>query len=74
MTDLSALADENDRLRQDLADAETEDADARECACDGPCCMECRENGYPDAMSYRDQAVKHARAARVAAEKENPDG
>ena len=32
----------------------TEDADARECACDGPCCMECRENGYPDAPSYRD--------------------
>ena len=37
----------------------TEDADAKECACDGPCCMECRENGYPDAPSYRDLAVKH---------------
>jgi len=35
----------------------TEDADARDCACDGPCCMECRENGYPDKPSYRDIAV-----------------
>jgi hypothetical protein len=32
----------------------TDDPDARECACDGPCCMECRETGYPDAPSYRD--------------------
>jgi HPt (histidine-containing phosphotransfer) domain-containing protein len=38
----------------------TEDADARECGCDGPCTTECRENGYPDKPSYRDQAVKHA--------------
>lgn len=30
------------------------DADRFDCACDGPCCMECRENGYPDAPSYRD--------------------
>lgn len=38
----------------------TEDAEAGECGCDGPCTAECRENGYPDASSYRDQAVKHA--------------
>ena len=38
----------------------TVDADTRDCACDGPCCLECRENGYPDAPSYRDLAVKHA--------------
>jgi hypothetical protein len=38
----------------------TEDAEAGECGCDGPCTTECRENGYPDAPSYRDQAVKHA--------------
>lgn len=38
----------------------TGDADARECGCDGPCTMECRENGYPDAPSYRDLAVRHA--------------
>lgn len=36
-----------------------EDADARECGCDGPCTQECRENGYPDAKSYRDLAVAH---------------
>lgn len=35
----------------------TEDADARECACAGPCCTQCRENGYPDAPSYRDTAI-----------------
>jgi hypothetical protein len=35
-----------------------EDSDARDCGCDGPCIMECRENGYPDAPSYRDLAVK----------------
>ena len=40
----------------------TEDADARECGCDGPCTMECRENDYPDAPSYRDLAVKDALA------------
>jgi hypothetical protein len=33
------------------------DADRQECGCTGPCTMECRENGYPDAMSYRDLAV-----------------
>lgn len=36
----------------------TDDADARECGCDGPCTAECRENGYPDAPSYRDLAVE----------------
>jgi hypothetical protein len=36
-----------------------EDSDARDCGCDGPCTMECRENGYPDAPSYRDLAVRH---------------
>jgi hypothetical protein len=35
----------------------TEDADARECGCDGPCTTECQENGYPDKPSYRDLAV-----------------
>jgi hypothetical protein len=35
----------------------TEDPEAAECGCDGPCTIECRENGYPDAMSYRDLAV-----------------
>jgi len=38
----------------------TDDADSRDCGCDGPCTAECRENGYPDALSYRDAAVKHA--------------
>lgn len=37
----------------------TDDADRAECGCDGPCTAECRENGYPDAPSYRDAAVKH---------------
>ena len=36
------------------------DADRADCGCDGPCTAECRENGYPDAPSYRDLAVKHA--------------
>ena len=27
--------------------------DARECGCEGPCNMECLENGYPDAPSFR---------------------
>lgn len=39
----------------------TDDADASECGCDGPCTMECRENGYPDAPSYRDLAVSAER-------------
>ena len=38
----------------------TDDADHAECGCDGPCTSECRESGYPDAMSYRDLAVKAA--------------
>lgn len=36
----------------------TDDADGRECGCDGPCTMECLENGYPDAPSYRELAVR----------------
>jgi hypothetical protein len=42
-------------------DLATGDPDAQECACDGPCTMECRENGYPDAPSYRDLAVNAER-------------
>lgn len=34
-----------------------DDAADSECGCDGPCAMECRENGYPDAASYRDIAL-----------------
>lgn len=44
----------------------TDDPDARECGCDGPCTAECRENGYPDALSYRDMAVGHAMDERDA--------
>lgn len=36
----------------------TEDADAHDCACDGPCCIACREMGYPDEPSYRDMPRK----------------
>jgi len=36
----------------------TDDAAKQECGCDGPCTMECQENGYPDAPSYRDLAVR----------------
>jgi hypothetical protein len=42
----------------------TGDADAQECGCTGPCTMECRENGYPDAPSYRDLAVAEVTAER----------
>lgn len=42
----------------------TEDPDAQECGCHGPCTMECRENGYPDAPSYRDLAVAAITAER----------
>lgn len=31
----------------------TEDAEVKDCACAGPCVMECQENGYPDVPSYR---------------------
>jgi len=40
------------------------DADRQECGCTGPCTMECRENGYPDAKSYRDLAVERLTAER----------
>ena len=36
----------------------TDDADRSDCGCGGPCTMECRENGYPDALSYRDLATR----------------
>lgn len=41
----------------------TEDPFGRECGCDGPCGMECRENGYPDAPSYRDIPREDAQSA-----------
>lgn len=42
-------------------------ADVRDCGCDGPCTMECAENGYPDAPSYRDQArAQLAEVRRIA--------
>lgn len=41
-------------------------ADVRDCGCDGPCTMECSENGYPDAPSYREIAVRQAEGERDA--------
>lgn len=41
----------------------TDDADRRDCACDGPCCYECRENGYPDLPSWREMS-RFAKEAR----------
>ena len=50
----------------------SEDADARDCGCDGPCTMECRENGYPDAPSYRDIAVQASKERTVSAAGDSP--
>lgn len=43
----------------------TDDPDRLECGCAGPCGTECKENGYPQAPSYRDIAVGKAVAAAI---------